>query len=398
MLQATPASWRLLLAAGWTGKRDLKALCGGEALPADLAAALVDCAGELWNMYGPTETTIWSTVGRVSDATETITIGRPIANTQTFILETSGQLAPVGVVGELCIGGEGVARGYRKRPELTAEKFVPVKLPDGRTVRLYRTGDLARFRGDGALELLGRRDHQVKVRGYRVELGEIEAVLAGCPGVKACVVVARAFSAGDERLVAYVTLQDGIAFDAETARAALRRQAARVHDTCLVRRVAGVAADTEQQDSTATRCRRLPYRMGHAERPTNVLMTPEQRRVAGLWREVLRVDHVGLNENFFDARRPLAPSGQVACRSEAGIRCGFPAHRTVPADDSRQPGGSAVVNSSRRRLLCRAPGSEPKGNFMVETDMSEEALRSLPVAGDRHRRPGGKVPGCAKPR
>ena len=149
VLQATPASWRLLLASGWAGSRTLKALCGGEALPADLAAALLDRTAELWNMYGPTETTIWSTAGRVSDATETITIGRPIANTQVFVLEASGRLAPAGVVGELCIGGEGVARGYRKRPELTAEKFVSATLPDGRTVRLYRTGDLARFRSDG---------------------------------------------------------------------------------------------------------------------------------------------------------------------------------------------------------------------------------------------------------
>jgi amino acid adenylation domain-containing protein len=300
VLQATPASWRLLLAAGWTGKRDLKALCGGEALPADLAAALIDCTGELWNMYGPTETTIWSTVGRVSDATETITIGRPIVNTQTFILETSGQLVPAGVVGELCIGGEGVARGYRRRPELTAEKFVPVKLPDGRTVRLYRTGDLAHFRGDGELELLGRRDHQVKVRGYRVELGEIEAVLAGCSGVKACVVVVRAFSAGDERLVAYVTLHDGIAFDAETARAGLRRMLPEY----MVPALFVVLPTLPLTPNNKLDRNALPppsVSDGHAAKPTNVLMTPEQRRVAGLWREVLHVDQVGLNENFFDA-------------------------------------------------------------------------------------------------
>jgi amino acid adenylation domain-containing protein len=300
VLQATPASWRLLLAAGWTGKGDLKALCGGEALPADLAAALVDCTGELWNMYGPTETTIWSTAGRVSDATETITIGRPIANTQTFILETSGQLAPAGVVGELCIGGEGVARGYRKRRELTAEKFVPVMLPDGRAVRLYRTGDLARFRGNGELELLGRRDHQVKIRGYRVELGEIEAVLAGCPGVKECAVVARAFSAGDERLIAYVTLQDGIAFDAETARAGLRRTLPEY----MIPPLFVVLPKLPLTPNNKLDRNALPppsVQEGHATRPANVLMTLEQRRVAELWQEVLHVDHVGLNENFFDA-------------------------------------------------------------------------------------------------
>ena len=149
LLQATPATWRLLLEAGWPGRAGLKALCGGEALQRDLAISLVERVGELWNVYGPTETTIWSTVNRVRDPHVTIPIGHPIANTRCYVLEPSGQPAPVGVAGELCIAGEGVARGYRNRPELTAEKFVTISLPGGRQERVYRTGDMARFRADG---------------------------------------------------------------------------------------------------------------------------------------------------------------------------------------------------------------------------------------------------------
>ncbi len=222
LFQATPTAWRLLLDAGWSGKRNLKALCGGEALPRDLAAALVDRVAELWNMYGPTETTIWSTLCRIVDPAHGISIGHAIANTRVYVLDSSGRPTPIGVAGELNIGGEGVARGYRNLPELTAEKFVTITLPDGRSERLYRTGDIVRLRGNGQLEFLGRRDHQVKIRGHRIELGEIESVLASHNGVKECVVATREDGPSDQRLVAYVTLSTGAVFDEEAARNKLR--------------------------------------------------------------------------------------------------------------------------------------------------------------------------------
>ena len=222
ILQATPATWRLILEAGWIGKRDLKALCGGEAMRRELAVALVGKVAQLWNMYGPTETTIWSTVSRILEPSSSIPIGHPIANTRIYVLDATGRLAPVGMTGELCIGGEGVARGYWKRPELTAEKFAVITLPDGRAERVYRTGDIARFRWDGQLEFFGRRDHQVKVRGYRIELGEIETILAAYPGVKECVVTVREDDPGDQRLVAYVVASPESSFDADTAWTALR--------------------------------------------------------------------------------------------------------------------------------------------------------------------------------
>lgn len=201
-LQATPATWRLLLASGWRGNARLLALCGGEALAADLAGALVPRCQQLWNLYGPTETTIWSTAAKVRPG-EAVHIGRPLANTRLHILDPQGWPTPIGVPGELFIGGDGLARGYRNRPELTAERFTacPPELGSG---RLYRTGDRCRWRADGNVEFLGRLDNQIKLRGYRIEPGEIEAALRQCSGVSAAAVMAREDTPGDLRLVAYL--------------------------------------------------------------------------------------------------------------------------------------------------------------------------------------------------
>ena len=180
-LQATPATWRLLLDGGWTGKRDLKVLIGGEMVPRDLVNRLAPTCAEVWNFYGPTEATIWSTTGKVGVGEGNVSIGRPVDNTTIHIVNGEGLLQPVGVVGELLIGGAGLAEGYHGRPDLTEERFVELPLEPGG--KLYRTGDLARWRMDGTLECLGRMDHQVKVRGFRIELGEIETLLEQHPKV-----------------------------------------------------------------------------------------------------------------------------------------------------------------------------------------------------------------------
>lgn len=204
VVQATPTTWRVLLESGWLGDRKLKVLVGGEALSADLARQLAERCGAVWNMYGPTETTIWSSVYRVEGKDEKLVpIGKPIANTTFYILDSNRQPVPEGTEGELYIGGEGLARGYFEREELTAEKFVidPFRSESG--ARMYRTGDLARFKPDGNVEFLGRIDDQVKIRGFRIELGEIEAVLEQHAGVHQAVVIAREDTPGDKRLVAY---------------------------------------------------------------------------------------------------------------------------------------------------------------------------------------------------
>jgi|GEM_PF-3580151 len=219
VMQATPATWRLLLATGWQGTRNLKILCGGEALPAELADRLLQRCVELWNMYGPTETTIWSTVynvganrqgTRTKDSPELL--GRPIPNTKIYILDSQNQPVPIGVPGELLIGGVGLSRGYLNRPDLTQEKFIPNPFSDQPGVqeaysehsRLYKTGDLARYLPDGNIEFIGRIDNQVKIRGFRIELSEIEAVLSQHPAVLETVVVARQDVADRKYLVAYI--------------------------------------------------------------------------------------------------------------------------------------------------------------------------------------------------
>jgi acyl-coenzyme A synthetase/AMP-(fatty) acid ligase len=207
VMQATPASWRMLIAAGWLNRRPFKALIGGEALPKDLAEELIGRGVDLWNMYGPTETTVWSTCARIRDTLAGITIGKPIANTRVLILDDYGGICPIGVPGELCISGAGVSLGYWKRPENTAELFVADPFcGDGGT--LYRTGDRARWRSDGTIEHMGRLDDQVKVRGFRIELGEIEAVLASHPQVRQSAV--RLLQAGpdDVRILAYYVCEN----------------------------------------------------------------------------------------------------------------------------------------------------------------------------------------------
>ena len=209
VMQATPATWKMLVDSGWEGDGGLKVLCGGDALPADLAHALQPRSAAVWNLYGPTETTIWSAVHAVrGPQSGWVPIGRPIWNTQMYILGASGQPSPVGVPGELLIGGEGLARGYRNRPDITAERFVPD--PFGAPgSRLYRTGDLARFRADGSVEYRGRLDHQLKIRGFRVEPGEIEARLLEHPSIRDAVVTAREYEGQEKRLVAYLVGEDG---------------------------------------------------------------------------------------------------------------------------------------------------------------------------------------------
>ncbi len=205
VMQATPATWRILFESGWSGDRRLKVLCGGEAMDRDLATRLVSTCGSVWNMYGPTETTIWSSLERIKS--DEVTIGRPIANTRMYVLDAHRELVPSGVVGELWIGGLGVARGYLNRAELTRERFTEDSFRPGE--RMYRTGDLARHLPDGRVECLGRMDNQVKIRGYRIELGEIEAVLATHKDVRDCVVSARKDRPDDVRLAAYVVPNAG---------------------------------------------------------------------------------------------------------------------------------------------------------------------------------------------
>ena len=222
VMQATPTTWHMLLDTAWQAPASFRALCGGEPLPPALAERLLVAGVELWNMYGPTETTVWSTLCRITDPKQKITIGHPIDNTQVWVLDHQMKPCAIGKEGELCIGGAGVATGYFKRPDLTAEKFIPDPFNTAPGARIYRTGDLARWREDGALEHLGRLDFQIKIRGYRIELGEVEARLASLPGIGRTVVMAREDSPGDVRLVGYAVPQTGHTPDTAHLRESLR--------------------------------------------------------------------------------------------------------------------------------------------------------------------------------
>jgi amino acid adenylation domain-containing protein len=208
IMQATPSTWRMMLDSGWVKKYPVKIFCGGEPLPKDLAHQLLDKAAELWNMYGPTETTIYSIIKKISKADEVITIGWPINNTQVYLLDPQQTLVPDGEAGEIYIGGLGVSAGYLNQPALTAERFIADPFSSDPDSRLYRTGDLGKYIGNKDIDYLGRIDQQVKIRGHRIELGEIENVLRQHPLIKQAVVLAREDQPGDKRLASYVTLAD----------------------------------------------------------------------------------------------------------------------------------------------------------------------------------------------
>jgi amino acid adenylation domain-containing protein len=295
LMQATPATWRLLLAAGWQGNVQLKILCGGEALNCSLAQQLLARGEEVWNLYGPTEATIWAAVHKVehSDINQQqdsiISIGRAIANTQLYILDAHQQLVPVGVPGELHIGGAGLALGYLNRPELTDAKFIPHPLQVGE--RLYKTGDLARYRPDGNIEYISRIDNQVKLRGFRIELGEIEAVLSTHPAVQQAVVVVR-----EDNLIAYTVLKLEQTVATSELRAFLRSKLPiYMLPTAVVLLEQLPLTPNGKIDKKA-----LPAPNLTPESIPTRVATPIEEMLASIWAEVLSIEQVGLHQNFFE--------------------------------------------------------------------------------------------------
>jgi amino acid adenylation domain-containing protein len=302
VMQATPATWKLLLHGGWTGRRSLKVLCGGEALSADVAARLLERVGSLWNMYGPTETTIWSCARRISavdPAQHTEPIGGPIENTRVHILDEHLQPVPVGTPGEIYIGGAGVARGYLNRAELTAERFLRDPFAPEEQARMYRTGDLGRRRPDGAIDFLGRTDHQVKIRGYRIELGEIETQLGRHSDVREAAVMAQEDAQGEKRLVAYLVPRDPAASPAVES---LREHLAAMLPEYMVPS-AFIALERFPLTPNGKLDRRalpapdaVPQLRRRYEAPRGEL----EEAVARIWQELLRIDRIGRDDNFFE--------------------------------------------------------------------------------------------------
>ena len=299
VLQATPATWRMVIEAGWAGSPTLKALVGGETLPADLALQLLARCGQAWNMYGPTETTIWSTCWKVEAPERGIFIGRPIANTQVHILDERRQVCPIGVPGEICIGGDGVTLGYHNRPDLTAERFLPDPFGSVPGAGLYRTGDRGRWRAVGLLEHLGRMDSQVKVRGHRIELGEIESNLATHAHVAQTVVIVREDQPGDVRLVAYVVASDGIPTAGEL-REHLRTT---LPEYMLPQHYVQLEAIPRLPNGKIDR-KGLPEpaatEAGPARSRRTAPRTETEVAIASIWSELLGVSDIEAADNFFD--------------------------------------------------------------------------------------------------
>jgi amino acid adenylation domain-containing protein len=369
-MQATPSGWQLLLESGWGGRPGLKALCGGEPLPADLAAELASRTGAAWNVYGPTETTIWSTAARLERAPAAgarVTIGRPLANTRVFVLD--GAMRPVapGVPGRLYIGGDGVARGYWKRPGLTAERFVPDPFGGGPGARLYDTGDRARWTRGGVLEFLGRADEQVKVRGHRIEPGEIETALREHPGVRQAAVVARADGSGT-RLVAYVVRGGGGVTAGEMRRFLRERLPEAMVPSAFVEMEALPRTPSGKLDRRA-----LPAPALAGDDGGGAPRTPDEEVMAALWAELLDVDGVGRTADFFALGGHSLLAGRLVSRVrdafgvEVPLRAVF--ERTTLESFARAVREAAAPDGGER--LARRPASDEGG---VPLSSSQERL------------------------
>jgi amino acid adenylation domain-containing protein len=311
VMQATPATWRTLLLSGWddarqsstaSSSRMLRVLCGGEALPRELANRLLATGAEVWNMYGPTETTIWSLIHRVRQGIENefgpVSIGRPIANTKAFVLDEQWQLLPVGASGELFLGGVGLAKGYRGQPQQTADRFVTVESVGG--VRLFRTGDVAVQRADGTIEVLGRSDNQVKVRGYRVELEAVEAAVLRHPRVAAAAARVWPESTGDFRLSVYVVANNNEGVSAPSLAEMRVFLASSLPASMIPSDVISLPAIPLTPHAKVDRAR-LPAPSANETLPAETTpCTDEELRLSAIWADLLGRRHVGLDDNFFD--------------------------------------------------------------------------------------------------
>jgi amino acid adenylation domain-containing protein len=334
IMQATPATWRMLIASGWDKNsmfnKNFKVLVGGEALSRDLADQLVERTGEVWNMYGPTETTVWSTCHPIREINSTIVVGRPIANTQLYILDANLQPVPIGVPGELLIGGSGVALGYWQLPAMTDERFIDNPFFDSSakypSPKLYKTGDLARYRSDGTVDFIGRNDNQVKVRGYRIELGEIEYVLMKTGHLHECIVIVREDVPGDQRIVAYCVPGSATTFSSDReAQDTLKSEAQKSLPTYMIPHQWVALPSLPKTLNGKIERKMLPPPGGsspvQSRTDKRVPETERQKQIFGIWKEVLKTDDFGIDEDFFQLGGHSLLVAQIISRiQKAGLK------------------------------------------------------------------------------
>ena len=368
VMQATPATWRMLLEAGWTGDRQLKILIGGEAVSQKLAGQLIERSGSVWNVYGPTETTIWSTLSQLQ-AGNTVTIGRPIGNTEIFILDKKLQPVPIGVAGELHIGGDGLARGYLNRPELNAEKFIPHPLISDSMVsdpvnsgpktsdakaRLYKTGDLVRYLPNGNIEFLGRIDHQIKIRGFRIELGEIESVLRQHSSVNESVVVAREDTPGDKRVVAYFVATGNASPTTAELRAFLREKLPEYMLPAVF-----VTLKTMPLTPNGKVNRQALPAPDHADLAPKgefaAARDASETKLVDIWENVLNVRPIGIRDNFFDLGGHSLVAVRLMNRIEEAFGKTLPIATLLQAPTIEQLAAMVGQNGAAPAWSCMVP-------------------------------------------
>ncbi|WP_322763132.1 amino acid adenylation domain-containing protein [Frankia sp. Cr2] len=410
VMQATPATWRMLIAAGWDGDRGLTALCGGEPLPRDLADGLLARAGKVWNLYGPTETTIWSSVDLVEPTrfvadpgsghrpgtfgqvtSGQVTIGRPIANTRFYVLDRWMQPVPPGVPGELYIGGDGVAAGYLGEPELTRARFIPDPFrPDGSAV-MYRTGDVVRHLPDGRLDYRHRVDNQVKLHGYRIELEEIEVALRRHDAIAEAVVCLREDTSGNRMLVAYL-VPAGNGSDVRSAH--LRRYLRALLPPYMVPAVFVTVTSLPLTANGKVDRRSLPRpaeaaAVGNAGSATP--RTEVEAAIAGIWRSILGVPEVGIDENFFDAGGNSLLLMEILIRlraelSESLTRVDMFAYPTVRQLASYLSASASASASATRSAAPDRPGRPERSGRLDRSVLAERRQQRGEL---RSRRPPG---------
>ncbi len=325
IMQATPATWHMLLESGWSGSSKLTILCGGESWPTELADQLRPRCRSLWNMYGPTETTIWSSVARVEKG-KAVLIGPPIANTYFYVLDVHRQPVPLGIPGELYIGGEGLALGYLHRADLTTERFVKDPFSQNPGARMFRTGDLVRRTSGGGIEFLGRIDHQVKIRGFRIELGEIEASLEGHPGVGQAVVVVQGERSEDKGLAAYVVPLDPRSAPAVSELRDVLKQklpSYMIPASFAIIDKLPLTPNGKVDRKALSLIDRVPA--GSPERTLSP-RTPLEWQLSRIWAQLLSTPVASVNESFFD----LGGHSLLAVRLISDVNKAFQTGLTIP--------------------------------------------------------------------
>ena len=296
MIQATPATFQMLYQLDWHPPKKIKILCGGEALPLELANKLQEQAGSVWNVYGPTETTVWSSIYKLNGHNDKPLIGKPIRNTTFYVLDKHLKPVPVGVIGELFIGGQGVSRGYLNRPELTSERFIVNPITGNKQEKVYRTGDLVKYLDDGNLEYISRVDFQIKLRGFRVELGEIESILDAYPGIIQSICTIYKFSENDKRLVAYLKTKENLDISA------IKEYLSNHLPEYMIPNIIQCVDEFPLTPNNKVDRKALPKpdikTTGAVEE--SLSHTPSERKLLKIWENLLKVEKIGINDNFFN--------------------------------------------------------------------------------------------------